>query len=560
MQESFRLDLGIDDSALQQLSQWVAAAALGASSLATPPPSLSKDTELRVVFITLADQSGHYTVASALGMGVTSAAQSAFKRAQQRWQYKTTRVKVDLMAEVVPLPAERVREHLPLVADRTLVGVMIDKMEHGWLPEETLRLQLVNRDGRLSYPAITRHLAARITQPHSDKVWLFSARSRYMDKTTNALLFRSHEFQPQLSAAKAATAARNGAAYLARQTEPSGCMRYEYDALTGDYADDYNILRHAGSLWSMLQVHKDRPTVSLYRASDAACKYLHARIQPFAPHYPDLLVVAEKNHAKLGGNGLTLVAFASACSILGRRDLLPAMQGLARWICASQAADGRFTLHKVQLQPLESRSFVSSYYPGEAILGLLNLYKIDRNPRWLDTADRAARWLITVRDADKPVDELERDHWLLYALNELHRLQPRPMFLQHTRRLLDAITHSQHTNHAMPDYVGGFQEPLNGGATACMCEGMAAGYALLRDYGGPDNEQELAKLRKAMEAGLRVLLQMQLNDMHSVYLPDPTRAHGAFYSSMSHRTLRIDNTQHALTAFLSYTRLFDNKR
>ncbi|MGX5913494.1 hypothetical protein ACR0ST_01995 [Aliidiomarina sp. Khilg15.8] len=556
MQESFRLDLGIDDAGLQQLSQWVAAAALSASSLPSPPALLAKDTELRVVFITLADDNGHHTVASGLGMGIVAATQRAFKFAHSRCSHTITRTKVDLMAEVVPLPAERVRNHQPLVADRSLVGVMIDKMEQGWLPEESFRYNLVDRQGRLNYRAIKGHLAERISKPDSDKVWLFSARSRYADNVQNTLLFRGHEFQPRLSQSRALDVARNGAAYLARQTAPGGRMHYEYDALTDNTSDDYNILRHAGSLWSMLLVQKDAPTVELHRKSLAACEYLLQQIRPFSSQHPDLLVVTEKNHAKLGGNGLALVALSAAYKVQGTTDLLPTMQGLARWICATQAADGRFTMHKVRLNPLETRSFVSGYYPGEAILGLVSLYKIDRDHRWLDAADRAARWLINVRDAGKPVDSLERDHWLLYALNELHRLQPRPLFLAHTRRLLASITHAQHTKHAMPDYVGGFQEPLNGGSTACMCEGMAAGYALLRDYGGPDNAEELASLRKAMEAGLSVLLQMQLTRMHTMYLPNPARAHGGFYSSLNNRTLRIDNTQHALTAFINYARLF----
>jgi hypothetical protein len=558
VQESFRLDLGIDDAGLQQLSLWVAGAALSASALSAAPAALTKDTDLRVVFITLADDSGHHAVASGLGMGVVAATQRAFKFAQSRWGRQATRVKVDLMAEVIPLSAERVRKRLPLVAERSLVGVMIDKMEQGWLPEESLRFNLVKRKGRLNYRAIKQHLPDRVATPNSDKVWLFSARARYLDSAQNKLMFRCHEFQPRLTIGRAMTSAQNGAAYLTRHTEANGRMHYEYDALSDNTSDDYNILRHAGSLWSMLLVQQMKPTVALHQKCQAACEYLLKQIKPFAPHYPDLLVVTEKNHAKLGGNGLALVALSAAYKVQSNRDVLPTMQGLARWICATQAADGRFTMHKVRLKPLEARSFVSGYYPGEAILGLVSLYKIDRDQRWLDAADRAARWLINVRDADKPVDALERDHWLLYALNELHRLQPRPLFLAHTRRLLAAITHAQHTQHAMPDYIGGFQQPLNGGATACMCEGMAAGYALLRDYGGPDNSEELAALRKAIEAGLSVLLQLQLTHAHTVYLPNPARAHGAFHSSLTTRKLRIDNTQHALTAFLNYTRLFEN--
>ncbi|KIE17646.1 hypothetical protein DS62_01655 [Smithella sp. SC_K08D17] len=58
------------------------------------------------------------------------------------------------------------------------------------------------------------------------------------------------------------------------------------------------------------------------------------------------------------------------------------------------------------------------------------LYKIDKNKEWLDTAEKAAHYLIMVRDGGKTPEELNQDHWLMYGLNELYRLSPQKIYYQ----------------------------------------------------------------------------------------------------------------------------------
>lgn len=549
------MDTGIDDNALHTLTTWVADSALkDQDRLSTVPAMLASDMDLRVIFITLADGEGHYRVGTGYGMGVQGAATIAYKRARNGWKHATQQVKVDIMCDVIPVDPDRVRRNLPLVNDRTLAGVVIDKLDQAWLPEESTRHDLVHRNGQVNYKRVKTVLSERIANPHSDKVWVFTARSRYADAGQNCLLFRNHPFRPSIDVEKARTVAIKGAASLARHTPPSGRMNYEYDAATDDVSADYNIIRHAGSLWSMLEVYKEYPTVQLRQAIVNSTKYMKTQIQTFAPQYPTMQVLRCEGMAKLGANGLGLVALASAYRHGIDTTLLPTMQAMGRWILGTQTSQGELPMHAIVLEPMRLLAFKCEYYPGEAILGLVNLYKVDRDYRWLEAADRAARWLIEVRDGGKDYKELDRDHWLLYGLNALHRELPRPMFPAHARKLMKRILHEQHQGATIADWNGGWKTPPLSTSAGCMCEGLSAGYELLRDYDA--DAEELLTIRKSIEAGLANQLQYRFTPETSTYLRNPKRAHGGFHCSFNRWEVRIDYTQHSLTSFLNYWRLF----
>ena len=628
-----QLDAGLTEPQVRTLADWLtlgvftrAANSSRENSNFTMPDKPeplqdeAKQRKLRVVFVTLADNDGHYATVPGKGFSLAEAGETALRKCLPEFTRETLhlgnkplqqiikRIKIDVMAQLVPIDAERVRNNRPIVSDRSLVGVIVGDYDNAWLSEESLRHDLVKTNGKLNAGHVERHIGHRIhqakaqqtadqaqTQPNAAvPIQIFSTISRLVllklesnGQLTieNGPLLRNHRHDPQLTAEIALRAATEGAAYIARQTDADGKMNYMYDAANDQDLKGYNILRHAGSLWSMLQVYHDRPTTDLYRASHAALGFLKRCIVPFSKVYPDAYVVSYDNAVKLGGNGLGLVALAAAYHELGDREVLPLMQGLARWIVGTQASDGEFIYHKVRMDTLTKEPFKSDYYPGEAILGLMQLYKIDRDYRWLEAADKAARWLINVRDNNKTIAQLNRDHWLLYGLNDLYRELPRPEFLAHTRRIIACIQQAQLSNQVVPDWNGGFQNPLNVTATACMCEGMLAGYNLLRDFGergevlgvgdergellgdGGDNcEQalvadggkrrlnELESLEYAIEAGLKLQLQFRFDDYNSTYLRNPKRAKGAFQSGCRHWSIRVDFPQHSLTSFLMYWR------
>src|SRR5699024_4137134 len=164
--------------------------------------------------------------------------------------------------------------------------------------------------------------------------------------------------------------------------------------------------------------------------------------------------------------------------------------------------------------------FVSHYYPGEAILALVRLYQIDKNDEWLDVAEKAANFLINIRDKNATIDTIAHDHWLLYGLNELYRERQKDFYLEHSFFIAKAMMKTQISEESAKrrELIGGYvpksgKEPKST-PVACRSEGLGAAYRLARDYG----HDELAnKMSFAIQQGIKFQLQMQLRPENIMY-------------------------------------------
>ena len=196
-----------------------------------------------------------------------------------------------------------------------------------------------------------------------------------------------------------------------------------------------------------------------------------------------------------------------------------------------------------------STGFSSEYYPGEAVLALVRLYSVDPDEKWLDAAEKAARYLIQVRDGGIPPAAQIHDHWLLYALNELHRLRPDEMYVAHSRRIAEAILRAQIPPGGVPDWGGGYGTPPRSTPAATRNEGLCAAYRLERDFGEPERA---ARVLEGIRLGTAFALQTQCLPESALYLPNPRAALGGFRRSLTDYSIRMDYVQHNLSALLNY--------
>ena len=95
--------------------------------------------------------------------------------------------------------------------------------------------------------------------------------------------------------------ARQSSACLANLIREDGSFRYRYDSRSGDILGGYNILRHAGSIWAMLDVYRDVPDEKILESSKRATHYLLASSLKFYRRYTNACI-CEENAIKLGGN------------------------------------------------------------------------------------------------------------------------------------------------------------------------------------------------------------------------------------------------------------------
>ena len=553
----------------RELASHVIATLLEPSAKHKLPRVLKSDKAPRMIFASVSDGRGPARVVYAAGEGAADTVERLLAKrgvlpAAPRW------VKVDVVRDVVR--ETDVDPRRPLRRSRSLHGLAIGSQ--AFLPEELVTQTLIDSDQLLRLPKI----AARLETPERAAAFLryaaaraltfdrFSTSAYFSDGSDLVPLYRGNRTFDALTPDLLLEAARLGGEYLKRSVGKGGRFVYSYRPKTDAERDKYNILRHAGTVYSMLELFRVTGDRELLAAAERALGYLRRAILPCPTGAaygddPEALCVFEKSYVKLGGNALAIVALVEHAEATGSGDHLELIDRLGRWLLATQSGAGEFLAHKAKQSTGELDDHVSQYYPGEAVLALLRGSRL-KNARseppagtqdpWLDAAARAARWLIEVRDKDLPEHRLNHDHWLLYALNELYRRRPEPLYLEHARRITGGILKGQNRQPSDPDWLGSYYRPPRSTPTATRSEGLAAAYQLERDLG---DKQRTAGILEGLELGVRFQLKTQFRPESALYLPNPRRALGGFRRSLTHYEVRIDYVQHNISALLLLRRI-----
>ena len=342
--------------------------------------------------------------------------------------------------------------------------------------------------------------------------------------------------------------------YLVNATNDDGSFVYEYNASHNWESSSYNILRHAGTIYSMLQLYISIKDEQLLSASERAIEYLLS----FSVEYDNATCIAYKDEIKLGGNALAIIALAEHAKATGDNKNLLTMQNLAKYIKQSQKESGEF-ISKRFYSTGEVSDFVSQYYPGEALLSLCRLYSLDYNETWLDLAEKGAQYLINVRDAGVSTNDLIHDHWLLMALNELYRYRESELYLNHSMRIAESIIYKQrdgvNREAEHPDWLGSYYTPPGSTSTAARSEGLIAAYHLAVDFGDNDTA---SRILDAIKLGVEFQFRTQFTSDNVEDLPDPQRAIGGFHESLNCYDIRIDYVQHNICSILGLYNILQN--
>lgn len=377
--------------------------------------------------------------------------------------------------------------------------------------------------------------------------------------------------------------------YMARATGESGRVVYTMavDGLNVK-PSRYNVVRHAGAIYALADAQVEAPSeakrAAARAASTRAADYLvKTYVRPPKAH-PDMLAVwsdpkeegGSRPSAKLGGSGLGLIG------LMGRyraEDGGPAagdlsvMRGLGRFVVFMQKDTGDF-VSKFTDEGGKSSEFESLYYPGEAMLGMTMLYEVDRDPAWLRCAAKGIAYLVTSR---KGTAKLPADHWLMIAIDRFLPLYAevadppiaKADILQHAIDLGRMMIEGQtETAASHPEYAGCYTNDGRTTPSATRLEGLLALEHSLAAEGALHAEVR-KEVRASIEKGIQFLRRSQ-------HVAGPVR--GGFPQTFvapgdteggkkqrddseddrpgDHRgEVRIDYTQHAVSALMRYRRM-----
>jgi rhamnogalacturonyl hydrolase YesR len=349
-----------------------------------------------------------------------------------------------------------------------------------------------------------------------------------------------------LDKARLMAAALAGGEYILRMQQADGSFVYYYDPAKDEIIKTrYNIIRHAGAAYSLFQLYEATRDPRYLGAARKAMAFLRTRFRPL-PDKDAIYVLDFDDKAKLGANGLALVAMVKQLELDPGSANLDEARELANMIIAQQRKDGSFQSY--HLVPGGELANDSLYYPGEAMLGLVSLYTTTKDKRLLDAARTGADYLVAAQDK---MPELPPDAWLMEALEALNKIGPNQGYINHAIAIAETMISYLYTESDPAGYAGGVRPGIpRSTPTASRAEGLLAAYRMALEA----KDRRAADLGKALQASARFQLQQQFPCAGQSNFPNPQRAAGGFRESLKVERVRIDYVQHNVSSLLGVAR------
>jgi hypothetical protein len=519
------------------------------------PDAVQNDNGGRIVFISLFDGKSTASVFRGEGLGLAKAIECALGRIPQKCRTtKWAAVKLDIVHAAIPL--ERTSNLINIHFNPGLDGIAtLSKYSGALLPCEIIAKRCLYTSGSIRWTVFSRAMEPFGITIYTESTqsldflslgYRFTTDSLYYNGKNVLPIYRGHIADMPVTQPNLMRSISAASDYLKNSVDKSGKFSYNYYPGEDSDGDGYNYVRHAGTIYSMCDAYSVTKDKDLLAAIRRSIDYL---LQKKVSKGTTAYIKNRSDVTSLGVNALAALALAKYTTVTGDRKYVPTMLQLGRWMEKHQDKSGAFA-HYIDLKTGKPTSAKCDYYPGEATFALVRIAQIDKKSHWLDTAEKAARYVERTRDAKLEDSRLPNDQWMLYALNELYRARPKPFYLAYARRLANAEMLSQTKDSPFPDEIGRLRGKLQSNITAV--EGLTAACMLLKDHG---TKGEAGKIRNSLEAAVRYQMQLQYMSESSIYLANPLRAIGGVPKGYGNNIIRIDTVQHFLSGCISYLRI-----
>ena len=325
--------------------------------------------------------------------------------------------------------------------------------------------------------------------------------------------------------------------YLAGQIKEDGSFVYGYYPRFDNKIENYNMLRHAGTVWSLVCRYRMTEDPELAETIELAIDYMLNQLV-YRDENTAYLYEAKADEIKLGGCGIAIVALTEYMEAFESDKYLDVCRKMGNGILSlMDRTDGTY-YHVLNGDFSQKEEFRTVYYDGEATFALCRLYGVTGDQVWLDAAKSAVGHFIAADYVQ------HRDQWVAYSMNEITKYVDDPGYYAFALR------------NVQENY-----DKINRETTAPVTFELLLATFELYDrliqkgaaIGGFNHEEFM----KTIYARADRMLDGYFYPEYAMYMENPGRILGAFMVREDGYRTRIDDVQHCIGGYYLYQKNYD---
>ncbi len=313
----------------------------------------------------------------------------------------------------------------------------------------------------------------------------------------------------------------------------------------------YNSLRHAGTLYSMYMYEKYGLENRFNEQRLLSSKYFLDRyVKKIDTNKYAVVSIPEEEGIKypIAKSGAAGVALCALANLYKEEGYLEKLQGLGEFLLSMQSEEGNIYAFYDCDKKIINKEAEAVFYPGEAAAGLLYLYEVDPQQKWLDAAKKTLLYLAKTRK--KMELNIPFDHWSVLAIeilfkNNLATAEETNTLRAYAEQMAIPTLSSQITN-SNNSYYGAFKDNIRPCSLGTIMEGLASIYFCT------DNEPLRKIIFKSISIGNIFLSKVQVKTgTQAGGLPNSANWVKAGVTPNA-SVIRIDNVQHVVLGWLKF--------
>lgn len=341
----------------------------------------------------------------------------------------------------------------------------------------------------------------------------------------------------------AAMLVENASAFLIDQVKDDGSFVYGIYPRFDNDINNYNIVRHASTLWSLVCQYRMTGNDKLVKVIDKAVDYMIDNAVINADNSTAYLYEKKSDEIKLGGCGVAVVALTEYMDAFDSDKYKDVAVKLGNGILTMLNEETGEYYHVLNGDCSRKEQFRTVYYDGEATFALCRLYSLTGDEKWLNAAKSAVEHFI---DADYVQF---KDHWVAYSMNEITKYVDDDRYytfaLQNAQENLNTIYYRDTTYHTYFELLMSTFELYDrmnerGIHVDYLDDGFDLNYFLKTVYKRADH-----------------MLNGYFYPEYAMYMANPNRVLDTFMVRHDGYRIRIDDVQHNVGGYYLYYKNYD---